>query len=107
MVSFDELVEKAKSIAQTGASRAIDAGKIAKLNLTNVSDEEGLKKIYMEIGKLYYSEHGLCPHSGYETLCDQVTEAKARIEEHKAEITRIKINGVVVDEVCEPENEAG
>lgn len=107
MVSFDEFIEKAKSIAKISTSRAFDAGKIARLSLANVSEEESLKKIYMEIGKLYYAGYGLCPDGGYEALCDKVTEIKARIEENKAEITEIKINGVVDDEVCDPGDVVG
>lgn len=105
MISFDKLKKKAKALAQTGADRAVDSGRIAKLNLSNFSDEESLKKIYTEIGKLYYVENGLTPESGFEALCDKVTEIKAHIEVNKSKITDIRINGVVDDEVCDPVDE--
>lgn len=104
MISFDEMKEKAKTLAQTCTDRAVDAGRIAKLNINNFSDEESLKKLYSEIGRLYYLEHGLSPEAGFETLCDKVTEIKAHIEETKAIITKIKINGVIDDEVCDPDD---
>lgn len=40
-------------------------------------------------------------------LCDKATEIKAHIENNKAKITETKINGVVDDEVCDPDDVAG
>ncbi|MPM30545.1 hypothetical protein SDC9_77095 [bioreactor metagenome] len=107
MLSLEELKGKAKDVAQTGVARVLDTGRIAKLSLSNATEAEGLKKVYMEIGRLYYEQHGLCPDSRFESLCDKVTETKARVVANKALITEIKINGVVDDEVCEPEEALG
>ena len=38
---------------------------ITKLSLNNASEEDAIKKAYVEIGKLYYAERGMAPEAAY------------------------------------------
>ena len=90
MAFFEELKEKAMDLAQTGVAKTKQLAEIAKLNMAIVSEEETVKKLYMEIGKLYYAEQGMAPDPAYAALCEQITAAKTTVEEGKARIADLK-----------------
>ena len=103
-IDFDALNAKAKDLAQTSVAKAkeltdsaIDKSKelieIGKLKVQNAGEEEAIKKAYLELGKLYYAEHGLAPDAAYAALCQQVTESKGKIEYNNERIADIKAAG--------------
>lgn len=79
MAEWKELGNKAKNLTLAGLGKARDLGQSAKLNLDNVSEEENRKRIYVEIGKRFVSEHATAPE-GYETFYRQLEEVEGRIE---------------------------
>ena len=105
LFDFDSLKDKAKDLAQTGVSKTKQVGEIAKLNLANVSEEDAIKKAYIEIGKLYYAERGMAPEPAYAALCEKITAAKVNIEENKNRVEELKAAVSVVDTPVEPEVE--
>lgn len=94
---FDSIKDKARDLAQTGVSKSKQIGEIAKLNLANVSEEDTIKKAYIEIGKLYYAERGMAPEAAYTALCEKITAAKVTIEENRNRIEELKAEGGVAD----------
>lgn len=94
---LEALKDKARDLAQTGVSKSKQLGEIAKLNLANVSEEDTIKKAYIEIGKLYYAERGMAPDAAYAALCEKITACKVNIEENKNRIEELKVEGQVSD----------
>lgn len=97
IIDFDNLMDKAKDLAQTGGAKAKQLAEIGKLNWANVVEEENIKKAYIEIGKLYYAERGMAPEPAYLALCEKITAAKVNIEENKNRIEACKAAGGVTD----------
>ena len=85
-----DIADKAGDLAGAGIDKAKELAEIAKLNLANNSEEDDIKKAYLEIGKLYYAERGMAPEAAYASLCARITTAKTNIEENKAKITEVK-----------------
>lgn len=103
-IDFDSLKEKAKDLAQTGVAKAkeltdcaIDKGKelteIGKLKVQNASEQEAIKKAYLELGKLYYAERGAAPEAAYASLCEKIGQSQARIEYNNERIADIRAAG--------------
>lgn len=90
MAFFDELKEKAMDLAQTGMAKSKQLAEIAKLNMAIVSEEETVRKLYIEIGKLYYAERGMAPDPAYAALCEKITAAKTTVEESRVRIAELK-----------------
>ena len=108
-IDFNSLKEKAKDLAQTGVAKAkeltdsaIDVSKdlteIGRLKVQNASEQEAIKKAYLELGKLYYAERGAAPEAAYASLCQQITESKAKVEYNNERISDIKAAGKLTDE---------
>ena len=97
MASFDELRAKALDLAQAGAAKAKELTDIAKLNIANSSEEDTIRKAYIDLGKLYYAERGMAPEGAYVALCEKITAAKQRIEENKAKIAEMRAAGNIDD----------
>lgn len=102
--NFEDLMDKARELAQTGVAKAkeitdtaVDKGKelseIGKLKVQNASEQEAIKKAYVEIGKLYFAERGAAPEAPYAALCQQISDAKAKIEYNNERIADIRAAG--------------
>ena len=90
MAMFEKFRDKAMNLAEAGMSKAKEVGEIAKLNLAIASEEENIKKAYIEIGKLYYAAKSLNPDPEYAEFCVKIGEGKAKIDLNKAKIAQIK-----------------
>ena len=69
------------------------AAEIAKLKMANMSEEDAIKKAYLEIGKLYYAEQGAAPDGAYAAACERITASKAAIETNNERIAELKQSG--------------
>ena len=94
MAFFDDLRDKAMDLAQTGVAKGKQMAEIARLNLANSSEEDTIRKAYIEIGKLYYAERGMAPEAAYVALCEKITAARTTIEENRSRIAELKAEGV-------------
>lgn len=100
MAMFEKFRDKAMNLAEVGMSKAKEMGEITKLNLANASEEENIKKAYLEIGKIYYAANCLNPDPVYAEYCVKISECKSRIEINKAKITAIKMDDEEKAEAC-------
>lgn len=108
-IDFGELKERALDLAQTGVAKAkeftdvaIGKGKqiteVGKLKVQNASEQEAAKKAYLELGKLYYAQHGDAPDPDYAGLCSTIAAALSRVEYNNERIADIKAAGGLSDE---------
>ena len=97
---FDKIKDRAMDLTQSGVAKSKQLAEIAKLTAANMSEEDTIKKAYIELGKLYYAERGMAPEAAYAALCEKVTAAKVNIEENKGRIEELKRDSV--DVVGEP-----
>ena len=93
-----------KRLAEAGVATSKRVAEIAKLSASNLAEEGGIKKAYVELGKLYYAERGMAPEAAYVSLCEKITAAKINIEENKARIAELKAESGVSDADVPPVN---
>ena len=79
-----------RDIYEQGASRAKSYGRIAKLTLEVNGESEELKRIYTEIGKLYFEQAKDAPEGFFAPLFAQAEEIRQRIQLKEAEIEAMK-----------------
>lgn len=79
-----------RDIYEQGASRAKSYGRIAKLSLEVNGESEELKRIYTEIGKLYFEQAKDAPEGFFAPLFAQAEEIIQRIQVKEAEIEAMK-----------------
>lgn len=77
-------------IYEHGASRAKSYGQIAKLSLEINGDSEELKKVYAEIGRLYYDQAKEAPEGYFAPLFEQAGTLIAGINDKQAQIQAMK-----------------
>ena len=99
MGSFDNFKEKATDLAQAGVAQSKRLAEIAKLKTANLGEEDTIKKAYIELGKLYYAEHGSAPDGAYAAACEKITAARAAIETNNDRIAQLKNSSDEEDEV--------
>lgn len=116
-IDFNDLKERAKDLAQTGMAKALeltDTGvnkakqlaEISKLKVLNLSEQDSIRRAYMELGRLYYAERGSAPEAAYADLCDKITRSKAQIQVNEQRIADLKSSGNLTDEEVEHACEA-
>lgn len=79
-----------KEVYEQGIERTKSYGTIAKLTVEINNDEEELKKVYQEIGRLYYEDHKDDPEGFYASLFSQVDALTASVNEKREEIETLK-----------------
>ena len=97
--TINALSGKVKEIAQSGTVRGIYEqgttrakafGQLAKLTLSINGDNEELKRVFVEIGKLYYEQAKDAPEGFFASLFSQVESIKADIADKQAQIDELK-----------------
>lgn len=91
--TFDTLKDRATDLAQAGVAQSKRLAEIAKLKTANMAEEDAIKKAYVELGKLYYAEHGATPDGAYASACEKITASKALIETNNERIAELKQPG--------------
>ena len=99
---FDDFKEKTTDLAQAGVAQSKRLAEIAKLKLSNMGEEDTIRKAHIELGKLYYAEHGSAPEGAYASACEKITAARAAIETNNDRIAQLK-NSADEEEEEEPE----
>ena len=99
--TFDSLKDRATDLAQAGVAQSRRLAEIAKLKMANMSEEDAIKKAYLEIGKLYYAEQGAAPDGAYAAACERITASKALIETNNERIAELKQPGDPEPEVVD------
>lgn len=91
--------KKAKELVDSGAIKdAYDRGtttarcyaNIAKLNLQINGELEEQKKVFIEIGRMYYDQNRDCPEGKFAMLFNELQESDTKIELMRAELEAAK-----------------
>ncbi|MGM9592852.1 MAG: serine proteinase [Candidatus Onthomonas sp.] len=99
-----DLGQTGLNMAQTGVDKSIQLAAVAKLRAANVKEESNLRAAYVELGKLYFADHGAQPEEAYSAACALIADIQAAIAANNAKIAEIKI---APDVEVEIEVEAG
>ena len=94
---------KGKELTDVGVAKAKELKEIGKLKVENATEQENIKKAYIEIGRLYYAEHGENPDEAYAGLCEKIAAGKAKIEYNLERIADIKAAGELNDDEVDAE----
>jgi hypothetical protein len=97
-MALEDIMGRVTDLAQAGATKAREIAEIAKLKMNNASEEDTIRKTYLEIGKLYYTERAMAPEAPYAAACEKITACKEKIEYNKQKIADIKAAGNIKDE---------
>jgi len=82
--------EAVRDLYEQGANKAKSYGRIAKLTLEVNTEGESLKRVYAEIGKLYFEQAKDAPEGYFAPLFAQAEEISASIAAKGAEIDELK-----------------
>lgn len=81
---------KSSDAAKNVAGKASGAAKKAKLNAQIAAEREGMKKKYIELGKLYFEKYSSNPDPDLEEPMTAIREALDRVAAHQAEIDALQ-----------------
>ena len=91
--SFEALKNMLTDFAQVATRMTKSAAAVTKANINILSEQDKLKKAYMELGKLYYRDYitGEEPDDAeYLPLCDAITEATKNIDNLRTTVQDIR-----------------
>ena len=77
-------------VYQKGADRARIYSRIARLTLDSNNQAEELRKVYTEIGKLYFEQERKNPQGFFAPLFAQAEELQSALKDKDAELTALK-----------------
>ena len=86
----DEVRDKVAGAAHTVGERAKYASRMAHLTVDCNTELERIKRTYTEIGRLYYENYRDTADAFLADLCQQVTDANARVAELEAQMDELR-----------------
>lgn len=89
-ITLTQVKEKAADLAQTGIVKSTQISEIAKLQITNMTHEDSIKKAYFELGKRYFEQYGKNPEPPYEASCQKIEETFKLIAKNKERIKDLR-----------------
>ena len=105
---FDALKSMINDVAMAATRMTKSAAAVTKANINILTEQDKLKKAYMELGKLYYRDYitGEEPDDAeYIPLCDAITEATKNIDGLRATVQDIRAGGKKAEDAEETEEE--
>ncbi len=88
--TISEFGQRVANVAQSGVNRSKQLAEVARLRAANHSEEAAIKRAYIEIGKLYYAEHGDAPEGAYVALCSRISKSRDVIQRNLSQIEEMK-----------------
>lgn len=92
MSIFDNIGKKVSETAKTAAKRSGDIVEATKLNISIATEEDKIKRVYSEIGKVIYKSYAAgeeVPQSVKE-YCDKIKSIEKNIEDMKQKILELR-----------------
>ena len=86
----DEMRDKVAGAAHTVGERAKYASRMTRLTVDCNAELERVKRTYTEIGRLYYENYRDTADAFLAELCQQVTDANARVAELEAQMDELR-----------------
>ena len=86
----DEMRDKVAGAAHTVSERAKYASRMTRLTVDCNAELERIKRTYTEIGRLYYENYRDTADAFLAELCQQVTDANARVAELEAQMDELR-----------------
>ena len=86
----DEVRDKVAGAAQAVGERAKYASRMTRLTVDCNAELERVKRTYTEIGRLYYENYRDTADAFLAELCQQVTDANARVAELEAQMDELR-----------------
>ena len=109
MANFEEFKKKAKNAMETIADVSVETFKLAeekakilaksaKLNGDITREKTNIRRLYVEIGRMYYEQHKDNPGESFVQNCEEITAAFERVAEKQQELEELKRNSNLRDE---------
>lgn len=97
-ITLEDVKDKAVDLAQAGLAKSSQVAEMAKLQINTATEQETIKKLYLQLGKRYYQEFSFDPGANYEEACVKITEAKQRINENTMRIKELRNPDIIMSE---------
>lgn len=87
---FEKLGDTISTKGKVVADKAKDTAEILRLKSQISTCEEVIKKNYLEIGKLFFEQHGQESETPFEKQCTAIRNAQCGIKELQEKIDELK-----------------
>ncbi len=102
--TLDDAIEKVGDLAQTGIAKSAQVTEMAKLQINNATENENIKKQYMELGKTYYQQFGQFPEPRFQEACEKIKESRASIVKNNLRIKELRNDDIILTEEKMPDD---
>lgn len=88
-------------LANSGVAQSKKIAELAKLKTDNMAEEDTIRRSYVELGKIYYTQVNAVVTGDLAVCCEKIKAAKAAIEANNARLEELRRHDEVETEVVE------
>lgn len=97
-LTLDDMKDRAVDLAQTGIAKSAQVTEMAKLQINSATEQDMIKKRYIEIGKTYFEQCGENPDPLYAEAVEKIKESKEKIVANNLRIKELRNPDIIMSE---------
>lgn len=101
---LDEVKEKVSDLTQSGIAKSSQLAEMAKLQVNIATEQDNIKKIYMELGKYYYENYKDNPAPPLADACKKISLSQNIIGAHNLRIKELRNPDVILTKEGVPDD---
>lgn len=90
MAFLDDLGKKISNVSESAVQKGKNLTDVAKYNSMIGTEEDNIKKLYLQVGQKYFEKYGNSADGEFSDLLTQIKDAEKRISEYKDTIIKLK-----------------
>ncbi len=97
-ITLDDVKDRAVDLAQTGIAKSAQVTEMAKLQINSATEQDTIKKLYIDIGKRYFEENCDNPDLMYAASVERIKVSKEKIAANNLRIKELRNPDIIFSE---------
>lgn len=97
-ITLDDVKDKAVDLAQTGIAKSAQVTEMAKLQINSATEQDTIKKLFVDIGKRYYEANKENPDPMFEAAFEKIGVSKEKINANNLRIKELRNPDIIMSE---------
>lgn len=97
-ITLDDVKDKAVDLAQSGIAKSAQVTEMAKLQINTATEQDTIKKLYIDIGKRYFEATKENPDLMYVESIEKIKKCKDKIASNTQRIKELRNPDIIFSE---------
>lgn len=97
-ITLDDVKDRAVDLAQSGIAKSAQVTEMAKLQINSATEQDTIKKLFIDIGKRYFEANQENPDLMYAESIEKIKKSKEKISANNLRIKELRNPDIIFSE---------